>query len=261
MTTTFLKLIAVASMLIDHTGQFIPNTPEYLRYIGRLAAPIFIYFVGIGYRKTSNKKKYIVRLYVSSVVMAFINLIINSFYNNSGDFLRNNFFATLFLIVLCIHIIEKRQVKLYVYFILWQIISFFLLVLLDWEYIVIIQQSSEITTPFYGDISGNIITVEGGIFFVMFGVLLYYSKNKIRLTMTYSLFTIFLSIGTKIWRWQWDNPLSMFFQFADYQWMMIAALPLLLLYNGKKGAGLKYFFYFFYPIHIIILYFIGENLR
>lgn len=50
------------------------------------------------------------------------------------------------------------------------------------------------------------------------------------------------------------------FPFADFQWMMIAALPIILLYNGKKGVGFKYFFYFYYPIHIIILYFIGLNL-
>ncbi|WP_419392813.1 TraX family protein [Cytobacillus praedii] len=33
------------------------------------------------------------------------------------------------------------------------------------------------------------------------------------------------------------------------------------LYNGQKGFRLKYFFYFFYPTHIIILYFIGKNLH
>ncbi|MBS4220083.1 hypothetical protein KHA96_17360 [Bacillus sp. FJAT-49711] len=261
MTTTFLKLIAVASMLIDHTGHFIPNTPEYLRYIGRLAAPIFIYFVGIGYRKTSDKKKYLLRLYVASVVMAFINLIINHFYIDSGDIIANNFFSTLFLIVLSIHIVEKKQAKLFVYFILWQLTSTFLLVLLDLEYIVIVKQHIYATSLFLATISGNIFVAEGGFFLVMFGVLLYYSNNKIRLTIAYSLFTIFLSIGTKMWAWQWDNPLSKFFPFADYQWMMIGALPLLLLYNGKRGVGLKYFFYFFYPIHIIILYFIGESLR
>ncbi|MGN7403544.1 TraX family protein [Cytobacillus praedii] len=52
-----------------------------------------------------------------------------------------------------------------------------------------------------------------------------------------------------------------FFKFADFQWQMLLALPLLLLYNGKKGFRLKYFFYFFYPTHIIILYFIGKNLH
>ncbi|WP_410797459.1 TraX family protein [Niallia circulans] len=55
-------------------------------------------------------------------------------------------------------------------------------------------------------------------------------------------------------------PFSRFLlPFADSQWMMISALPLLYFYNGKRGVRLKYFFYFFYPIHIIILYFIGTD--
>ncbi len=34
----------------------------------------------------------------------------------------------------------------------------------------------------------------------------------------------------------------------------LAALPLLLCYNGKRGqANLKYFFYIFYPAHLVIL--------
>lgn len=46
----------------------------------------------------------------------------------------------------------------------------------------------------------------------------------------------------------------------NFQWMMVFALPLILAYNGKKGIGLKYLFYIFYPAHIIILYFISARL-
>ena len=54
---------------------------------------------------------------------------------------------------------------------------------------------------------------------------------------------------------RYSSDLNLFF--TDYQWMMIGALPFLLAYNGQKGKGCKYFFYFFYPIHIFLLYFIG----
>jgi uncharacterized membrane protein YqjE len=40
--------------------------------------------------------------------------------------------------------------------------------------------------------------------------------------------------------------------------MKLGALPLILLYNGERGAySWKYFFYGFYPIHVWALYFVG----
>ena len=106
-------------MFIDHFGYFIPNTPEWFQWIGRIAAPIFIYCVVIGFKHTSSRKKYIIRLYVSTVGMAFLNLYINhrvyylSFINvivdDQGYYLLNNFFAPLFMIVLIVFLIEKGK--------------------------------------------------------------------------------------------------------------------------------------------------------
>lgn len=77
MSTTILKIIALIAMIIDHYGEFFPNTPEYLRWIGRISIPIFIYCVFIGIQHTSNKKLYFFRLYMAGVIMACINLMIN----------------------------------------------------------------------------------------------------------------------------------------------------------------------------------------
>jgi len=48
------------------------------------------------------------------------------------------------------------------------------------------------------------------------------------------------------------------FLFQNYQWMLIFALLFILFYNHKEGKKHKYFFYVFYPAHIVILFTIGK---
>lgn len=43
MTSTSLKVIALILMLLDHIGQFIPGTPLWLHWLGRLSAPVFMF--------------------------------------------------------------------------------------------------------------------------------------------------------------------------------------------------------------------------
>ena len=47
---------------------------------------------------------------------------------------------------------------------------------------------------------------------------------------------------------------------VNYQWIMIFALPFLLTYNGKRGKGLKKFFYIYYPVHLAVLCILGAVL-
>ena len=43
------------------------------------------------------------------------------------------------------------------------------------------------------------------------------------------------------------------------QWVCLFTVPLLALYNGKRGkANLKYLFYVFYPTHLVLLFVIDE---
>jgi hypothetical protein len=63
-----LKLLALVTMLIDHIGyMYFPNEVLF-RIIGRLAFPIFAYQIALGYSRTSNLKKYVLRLSLFALI-------------------------------------------------------------------------------------------------------------------------------------------------------------------------------------------------
>ena len=70
--TNLLKLIAMISMLADHTGKMLFRS-NVMRCVGRLAFPIYAYCIAVGCIYTKNHLKYLGRL-------ALIGLISQPFY-------------------------------------------------------------------------------------------------------------------------------------------------------------------------------------
>lgn len=277
MTTTMLKIVALVTMLIDHIWAFIPGTPYYFHWIGRISAPIFMFCCIIGYTNTKSKIKFMSRLYVLSLVMGAINAFLD---------IQYNFIRTLLVIVAIIFIIEKFEAKdsdakrTLITFVSWQIVSS--LIIMQLQYLDVSDKILIIMLPALS----NILMLDGGMFFVLIGVLMYiFSDSKKNQVICYMLVTVLniLIYNTKILKAIFHvleknikipfTLLSILFEsvffgvlpafmktdllYGDPQWMMIFALPFILMYNGEKGRGLKYLFYVFYPVHIIILYYLG----
>ena len=294
MSTTSLKLLALITMTIDHIGQFIPSMPIYFRWIGRISGPLFIFCTMWGFYYTSNRKKYLVRMYLAQVLMAFMNLYLNNhMLPNYDQYMANNIFVTLFLICIIIAIIEcmintpHTGRKYLLLFSIWQLLSTVIIIFSN-----SILPNSNVDYLFYGAIFGNIFFNEGGVPFILLGLLLYFCKNNKKLLLTiYPLFCItyftisFFSIVARTMHRMsryltgrsynpvrilmslsgfdvaFITPISMeYFLTFHFGWAMLFALPFMLIYNNQKGKGLKYLFYLFYPIHILILYCIGNLL-
>lgn len=92
-----LKLVAIATMLVDHIGYMYYPNEMLFRIIGRLAFPIFAYQIAIGYSKTSNLKKYFLRL----LAFAVITQIPYSYFGPELKF-NPNHFNVLFTFVVAI---------------------------------------------------------------------------------------------------------------------------------------------------------------
>lgn len=63
-----LKVIAVITMVVDHLGYLFFPELTWMRIIGRIAFPIFAYQMSIGYFHTSNKNKYMLRMWIFALI-------------------------------------------------------------------------------------------------------------------------------------------------------------------------------------------------
>ncbi|WKY47664.1 TraX family protein [Eubacteriaceae bacterium ES3] len=256
MSTTTIKLIALVLMFFDHIAEFIPGTPVFFHWIGRISAPLFMFAMAWGFHYTHDRKKYLLRMYLFGVLMAIIDFVLNNTIPNVTTYAYNNIFVTLLLVGLVSWMIEiYRKDKLKG---LPLIMAFVGIQLVTTALCAFAGQ----LLPYYGielivgAFTANLLFNEGSFIFVLLGVLIYFTKeNKRNLIIAYSAFTVSYFLMEFLYS---SNLYAIFF--INFQWMMIGALPLMLLYNGEKGRGLKYLFYFFYPLHIAILFLIGNVL-
>lgn len=251
-----LKLLALIFMTFDHILEMLSGIlpiPHWFGNIGRLSAPIFIFMVAEGMWHTRNKVKYMSRLYVASIIMAILNNLANTYFPMpNGGMIINNIFATMFLITFFIYLGEKMvlafkegNVKVGLFNLIFILTPFIV------SFIVLMNMS---TLPLF--VLRFILValplpflVEGGILWIALGIGFYLCHNRKKsLGIFYTLFCIIVFFLTTGMDFSFTNLFLI-----NYQWLMILALPLLLLYNGEKGRGMRSFFYIYYPAHLYFL--------
>ena len=89
-----------------------------------------------------------------------------------------------------------------------------------------------------------------GLDYGAYGVILIILFNKLKNNKLY-IFIAFLALNLVILK---------IGNLSEMQMYSVFSLIPIFLYNGKKGYGMKYFFYLFYPLHFIFLYFLNELL-
>ena len=216
MSSFVLKIIAIVSMVFDHTGYIIFGNFSWMNYIGRLAFPIFAFCITEGYEHTSNLKKYFYRLFLFAIISQIPYMMFLSVFTNNIWHL--NILFTLILGLFAITIYEKiNNHYLGILFVtLCSIVAQFLFFDYGWFGIAII---------FIFHIFKNKI-IWMNLFFILATFVNYFYKYVTTFRIEY-LFIIFFCCLSLI-------PIN--------------------TYNGKKGTNIKYLLYLFYPLHLIILY-------
>lgn len=258
MSTTMLKWVALVLMLLDHLGEFFPQSvPLWFRWLGRMSAPLFLFCLAQGLEKTRSRPRYLRRLWTGSAVMGLGSFALTLLFPQAPVAISNNIFSTMAVIACIVWIYEsfdgasprrdnlKNPEAALAFFVAGQV----LIVLVS----ILAQRGGVIWVRLINALLPNLVFCEGSLDVVILGLLLYFTrKNRRWLSVGYlfycglqlfSSLTVALEVGN--WSWLWLRA---------YQWMMVGSLPLMLCYNGERGRGGGKFFYLFYPAHIWILF-------
>lgn len=230
MNRNFLKYLAVMAMISDHIALAFIGMDKPLglamRVFGRLTAPIMCYFLVEGFMHTHSKKRYALRLlsfaFISQVPFSY--LLTGRLLSEKLNMIFTLFFC--FMMLACLYKIENRVLSLM------GTLGFACLCsLCDWG----------IMAP---------------LWVIVFAV---FREDKKKMSLFYILTCIFWvvrCVSLKVAAGDiWHSAL--------WQAGSFMALPIIYTYNGQAGKSSKFskwFFYWFYPIHIFIIAIIRRNI-
>lgn len=208
-----LKIIAIITMTIDHIGAIMYPNIDIFRIIGRISFPIFAFLLVEGFNHTSNKLKYFLRLLLFAIIT---QPIYNYAFNNQELNILFTFslsFSLLSSLDFIKKIINKYSKGIENY--LYKIVFYSLIYILF-------------------ALSSLILNVDYQALGVSLVFIFYLSSNIYLSFLLYLLAVIFLTTNT-------------------IQFYSLLSFIFINLYNGNKGNNIKYFFYLYYPLHLLIL--------
>lgn len=284
MTAFLLKIIAMITMFIDHLASYLflknstlisVDTFYLMRSIGRMSLPIFAYFIVVGYSKTSNLKNYIGRIHLFAILSQIPFILATD--------LRNYYENTLFKQKAFSYNINALV------FIMAIIASYYIFTCdKKWDKSLIFVTSAYLITPMFLSQNGIVLLSAGHLnIFYEFGIslILISLMEQIPFLKSHSIPLLILNLIFIISNYYYIGSI------ADYEYFsillvlilrilkndkyaqiltiilwgaimyhasilnvlfVILAAVLIYFYNGERGKSVKYLFYTFYPIHLLL---------
>lgn len=236
-----LRAIACGCMLLDHVGYLWAGrypALQILRYIGRLAFPIFVFLLVNGYRHTRSRLRYALRL----LVFALISQVPFGLCLYRDIFHTGNVFFTLLISLLCLWATDC----------LWQRKKTRALALLP---------SIAVCGLYYFGLLRSDYGMKG----VLLALVFFFFDGRKLLTVLGSFFALYSPtlLGYGMGLFQLMRGRSYVFRLPNSwgrtQLFALLALVPIFFYRGKKGRSpknpiaakaLQYGFYLFYPVHL-----------
>ena len=224
LTGNQLKILALIFMTADHIGYMLLPQLVFLRCIGRLAMPIFAWMIAEGCRYTKNRVRYFGMIFAVGLLCQIVYLV---FMQSLYMCVLITFSMSVLLIFSIDYVLQKKK-----------FLSILLLcaVLAGVCYVCLFLPGRLPGTDFY---------IDYGIFGVILPVVIYIAKTKKQ--------KLLAAVGVLILLVLSNGPI---------QWFALLALPLLAMYNGRRGKiKMKYLFYIYYPLHLAAIYGISRLLQ
>ena len=208
-----LKILAIITMTIDHIGSIIYPNIDAFRTIGRISFPIFCFLLVEGFKHTHNRFRYFIRL----LLFAIITQPIYDYAFNNHELNILFTFSLSFLLLSSIEFIKKiiNKYNKGIENYLYKTISYLLI------YIIFL-------------ILSIILNVDYQALGVSLVLIFYLSPNILLSLLLYLIIAITLDVN-------------------NIQLYSLIAFIFIYFYNGKKGKNIKYFFYLYYPLHLLLL--------
>lgn len=249
LSSNALKIIACVCMVVDHVGIVFMDNNSIMRAVGRLAFPIFAFLLVQGLLHTSSVKRYLLRLVIFAVVSEITyDMAMHDTVWYPG---AQNIFFTLAAGLFAIYAMESRG-PLRKWSAEIALAAALLAEFLRFDYgmagvgIIILfylcererdgEPSSHDMELVRGRNTADSKIKTGG------GDKLYFSRKQNLEIVVVSSIVYILCLG------------------MGQMYALLAMVPVN-MYSGERGKlDLKYFFYLFYPLHLLLIWFIWKSL-
>lgn len=238
LNTLTIRIIAMVAMLCDHMWITVAPTYVWLTYVGRIAFPLFAFLLVEGFYHTKDRGKYLGRLFLFAILSELpFNLMHNGTYAYS---LHQNVLWTLMIGLLAMMSIETIKKKV--------------------DNVVVTAIATVLITYAAYHIASSLFVDYLG--FGILTIVLFYTCHNLRyawigqLTGLIYINVVMIQGPTLLLPWftgSFELPVQ-----------ALATLALLIIwqYSGSKGPHnniSQYGFYFFYPVHMLLLALLAFN--